>query len=136
MGVHERSEKFSVDIEGFRTSAATALRRWAQKRSIAARRLLAREFNLSPQTIDDWLHGRNPIPTEYLIQLPSKLGFAFTAELFDALMENNERETLQRILHRYLQLIQEEHPHGNAPVDCHHRFDCLRGIAVPSMAEV
>lgn len=136
MGSAIRPENYSVDIEGFRTSAAIALRRWAQKHSIQARRLLAKEFGLSPQTIDDWLHGRNPVPTQYLIQLPSKLGFAFTAELFDALMENGERETLQRILHRYLHLIQEERTHGTRADHCNCRADHLRGVAVPKTVEV
>lgn len=125
-----------LDMTPIRISAAVALRRWANKKSVIARRLLANDLGLSPDTVSQWLSGERLIPTAHLVRLPELLGFDFTSELFDALMENGERKTLARILHRYLHLIQEEHPHGNRADHCNCRTDHMRGVAVPKTVEV
>lgn len=130
-------------IDPMRRHYGLALNRWAYKNHISARRKLeGRLFSqkgepLSIRTIDDIIQGKLVISTDNAMRLPDILGFAFTQELFDVLIEAGEDAALKRIVHRFLTDLNREFHHDGErrAVACDYPSHDLRGRPFPPCAE-
>lgn len=101
-----------LDIDAIRTAAVIALRRWAQKNAVIARRRLSKDLHLEPDTISKWLSGERLMPAKYIPELPKHLGTSYTEELHKALLECGQGYLVILHLHHSLQRTGDRHERG------------------------